>query len=170
MSQKRIVHLRVYKGKELNFDENRKVRNENHLIKSREDSNEFKSVLQFLPNNNYCKVEVEKVFTVSVDEKTGKESYQETDGNDIKEVVQKAFSNKPKAELTSEQKRIAELEAKIEALSNGKTQPKKEVVSEGEKQLEDYSMNELKEMYPNIADLGIRKKPDFIEKVRELES
>lgn len=117
--QKTVVHLRVYKGngrnEELSYDENRKVQNENILVKLTHDTLEWLNFIKNLKVLGYVKPTVEKVIE-------GKEENKELVATIQKEVDS---VNKPaEKEMTVEQKRIAELEAKLDALMNGGKAPK----------------------------------------------
>ncbi|WP_428743189.1 hypothetical protein [Tenacibaculum sp.] len=121
---KSIVHLRVYRphNNEARVlkDENGNILNENHLVKIEHNSFEW---LKYFKNVNvfYFKVEVEKVLKPTKDGK-----YEELkDIASYKKEVEDLLKPKTKVEQTPEQKRIAELEAKLDALVNEKTTAKK---------------------------------------------
>lgn len=166
MSQKRIVHLRVYRGREINYDKNGKVKNENHLIKSTEDSVEFNNVLKYISQSGYCKVEVEKVF-----KKTDK-GYEQVDSKEIEELVNEAINGKVvEKELTPDQKRIEQLERMVKELSDAK-QPKAKKQSEKPKgddlhelpkgkTIDNMSKKQLETSFPEIADLNPANLKEF---------
>ena len=173
MAQKRIVHLRVYRGERLSFDANGKVQNENHLVKTHEDSQEYKNLLTSLKISGYCKVEVDNVLKLEGG------SYNEVDAPDIAKEVKEAFeAPRQEKELTPDQKRIAELERKLEAVLTGKKEkPKKKKVETPEiyvpelpkgKTLDDLKRTELEDMFPNIQELNPANKTDFIAQVNEM--
>lgn len=110
--QNPIVHLRVYRpfgqSKGISYDENRKVQNENILVKLNHGVLEWNNYLKHIHANGFVKAIVEKV--MKGDKEIDKKAYQDE--------VDKAF--KPvEAPLTADQKRIADLEAKLEKLTNG---------------------------------------------------
>lgn len=161
MTKKPIVHLRVYKGiggnSNILKDGNGKIQNENHLVKEIYNTLEWSNYLKNIRVHGFVKVDVEKVI----------ENGEEISTEAIQKEVDSAMNPVADVPQTPDQKRIAELEAKIDALANGGNKAPEPIK---EKTLEDYTMNELKEMYPNVADLGIRSKTVFIEKVREFEA
>lgn len=122
--QRTVVHLRVYRpfnGENRIFlDEHRNVQNENHIVKLIHGTFDFLDYFKTV-NILFFKVELEKV-TV---EKDGKF----VDVNDIskyKQEVNELLNPVPVVELTPEQKRIADLEAKIEALTSANKTPVKQ--------------------------------------------
>ena len=110
---KKVVHLRVFKGKKILKDENGKVENENNRVSLTYESLEWKNYLKRLIANGFCKVEVEKLFEL-VD---GKYVPCEIP-NKIKEEVLIAHKGDQTIRLTPEQQKIADLEAKLEAFMN----------------------------------------------------
>lgn len=129
---KPIIHLRITVGKPL-FDESGKITNENHVVKIPHDTERWSNYLSQLPNMGLGKVEVEKVTQFNG------QSYE--DKPDLIESVSKELikSMTPKsAELTPDQKRIAELEAKLEALlsMNSKTLKESENDADLDEELE----------------------------------
>jgi hypothetical protein len=113
MGKKPVVKLRVYRGRELNYDQNGKVKNENHLVSLEHKSRNWVLFLKNLKLNGYCKVEVEKAFDVLDN------GYREIkDLKTFAEEVKNAFNSNIEKELTPEQKRIADLEAKLESFMN----------------------------------------------------
>lgn len=88
--EKKVVHLRVYKGAKMSYDENQKPQNENHLVKTPYDSLEWKNLMERLSGSGFVKVDVENVITLvnpGPDEK-GKDV---KDFSDIKKEVEIAF-------------------------------------------------------------------------------
>lgn len=114
MKTKKVVHLRVYKGNgkdlSLSYDENQNVKNENILVKLTHNTLEWNNYLKHIRVNGFVKAKVEKVL------QDGKE----VSTKDIAKEVENAINPVEKKELTYDQKRIADLEAKIDALSNQK--------------------------------------------------
>ncbi|WP_299116921.1 hypothetical protein [uncultured Winogradskyella sp.] len=137
--KKPIVHLRVYKsngmGNKVSYDENRKVQNENTLVKLQHNSLEWTNYLKNIRFLGYIKVDVEGAYLIDEanleDPKTT-----EVKGDVLKSItveVEQAFSGNKEVELTPEQKKIAELEAKIEALSKPKKSTNKPKTTAPEK-------------------------------------
>lgn len=134
---KRVVHLRVYKAygqsnKVVN-DENGIV-NENNICKLTHNTLEWKNYLKHLRVNGFVKAEVEKVIIPVSGGYDDVEDYE-----DISKEVKKAMSSVDKA-LTPEQKKIAELEAKLDAILNNtksKSKPTPTQVNEDKDALTD---------------------------------
>lgn len=106
MNKKATVRLRVYRGKKMSFNEHGQAQNENHTVTLVHDTLEWSNFMKYLRPNGYCKVEVEDV--------------QDGDKEAIAAEVTQAYEL-PKAALTPEQQRIADLEAKLEALTKGES-------------------------------------------------
>ncbi len=110
--EKPIVHLRVYlasgNGNTVSYDANKKVLNENILVKLVHDTLEWYNYLKHLKVNGFVKCTVENVL----------QNKKKIDSAKFQKEVDKAFEP-IKHELTPEQKKIAELEAKIEELAKG---------------------------------------------------
>lgn len=111
MGKKPIVELRVYRGAEMNYDANGIVKNENQTVTLEYQSRSWVLFMENLSRNGYCNVVVEKAYNPI------EGGYEE-----IKDIayltneVTKNFKNVKEVEMTPEQKRIAELEAKLEKL------------------------------------------------------
>ncbi len=118
-AKKPIVHLRVYKGLQLFYDANGKVMNPNQIVKLTHDTIEWKNFIKNLTSLGFNSIKVEKLLSGDTLEeiKISKE---------ISEEVENIFKKK-ETELTPDQKRIADLEAKIEALTK-KTLQKQELI------------------------------------------
>ncbi len=128
MGKKPILKVRVYRGTELNYDADANVKNENHLISLEHKSRNWVLFLKNILLNGYCKVEVEKGFTPK-----GNGEYDViNDISEFKAEVKEAFDSNIEVVLTADQKRIAELEAKIELLLK-KDNDKNEVSEKKEK-------------------------------------
>jgi hypothetical protein len=112
---KPIVHLRIYKGGKMMYDENGVVQNPNQLVKLKYGTLEWSNFLKNLPSMGFTSAKVEKV----LDEKTLDEI---PASNLMLEEVANVYKA-PAKELTADQKRIADLEAKLESLTN-QTKPK----------------------------------------------
>lgn len=114
MAKKSIVHLRVYKGNKLAFDENGTPLNENHAVKIAHGTLEWNNFLKMATKNGYCKVDVEKATSVEgwgEDEKISEIS----DVSRYKKEVEDAI--KPtEVVLSPEQEQIKKLEEQNKAL------------------------------------------------------
>lgn len=119
MAQKQIVHLRVYRGEDINYTSDGKIKNENQLVKITHNSVEWANFLRHLKSNRYGAVEVEKVLD-------GKDHEEVRDVSDIKKEVALAFSGAEKKVLTPEQQYIAELESKLKAIKEVKKDGREE--------------------------------------------
>jgi hypothetical protein len=114
--KKPIVHLRVFKGNQMMYDGNGKVLNPNQLVKLKHDTIEWKNFLNNLVASSYTSAKVEKALYVEYSD--GKETVEEADSliSDLqKEVDAKFFQEK--APLTPEQQQIADLTARLDALT-----------------------------------------------------
>lgn len=124
------VHLRVYRGKTMTYNAKGESTNENHVVKLEYNTAEYKRFLNMLRANGFIKAEVEKVLDLStkVEGKAKDEPgyYEEVaDFSDIQKEVDLALNpDGVEKELTPDQKRIAALEAKLEALTGGSAETK----------------------------------------------
>lgn len=131
---KKVIWLRVYKGKRILRAENGEVENENQIVKLTHNTLEWNNYLGNLPTTPYCKVEVVKVLQPSeevvetkvreglktVVRESIKINYKEVEITDaLKAEVLKAHKGVKEVKLTPEQIEIAELKAKVEKLING---------------------------------------------------
>ncbi len=140
MGEKPTISVRVYKGSKMSFDAKGNAQNENQSIKYVHDTVEWANFLKNISANGYCKVEVE---SVKVIEKVKENNffvdkvsdYENIDA--IKKEVEIAFKNQTEEKLTPEQQKIADLEAKLNALL-GK---KEEVVEEKPKKVKQETSN-----------------------------
>jgi len=122
---KPVVQLRVYKsngtGNQLSYNENREVLNENHLVKLIYNTLEWRNYLEYLRVHGFIKVLVERVLQPT------KEGYEEVkEFSNIQKEVDSAMNPQKEIALTPEQKKIAELEAKLNALTESKKPIKKQ--------------------------------------------
>lgn len=107
--KKPIIHLRVYKGLKLFYDENGKVMNPNQIVKLTHDTIEWKNFLKNVKSLGFNSVKVEKMLNGTTLEEIEISS-------EVAKEVENVF--KPKeVEMTADQKRIADLEARLEALT-----------------------------------------------------
>lgn len=118
------IHLRIYKGKTLSFDANGNSANENHIVTLIHDTAEYKKFLAYMLANGIIKAEVEKVFDLnsfnSEKEKSDPDYYSSIDDfSDIQKEFDEALKTETDKVLSPQEKRIAELEAKLESLING---------------------------------------------------
>lgn len=131
-NEKLSVHLRVYRGKTLSYNAQGEVTTENHLVKLEHNTAEYKRFLSMLRANGFIEVKVEKVLNISkpVEGKTKDEPgyYEEVkDFKDITKEVNLALNpDGAEKELTADQKKIADLEAKLDAFMNGGNKAKED--------------------------------------------
>lgn len=135
MGEKPTISVRVYKGKQMSFDAKGNAQNDNQSIKYVHDTVEWANFLKNISANGYCKVDVE---SVKIIEKVKENNffvdkvsdYENVDA--IKKEVETAFKNQTEEVLTPEQQKIADLEAKLNALLGLKEEKpsKKEVKKE----------------------------------------
>lgn len=162
MATKRIVHLRVFRGKEMNYSRDGKVKNVNQLVKLTYKSREWDNYLKHLLANGFCSVIVDKVLN-----EAGKEI---EIPNNIKAEVKTAshleIEEQPLSESQKEnielKKRIAEFEkaSKPEA-----EQPTKPIKEDGGMDLDKMNLSGLRKAFPTIK---ATSKEKFIEEVNKL--
>lgn len=173
MGKKPAVSLRVYKGQKMSYDEKGKVQNENQRVVLTHDTVQWKNFLKSLRANGYIRVEAEKIFYV--EPKKDADGYFKDEISEcpealvesIKAEIANAFEDK-KPELTDDQRRIAELEEKINKMMNGtpKKEPKiKEVevvaeVVEGESLRDTYIREVGKKPFGGWDDAKVQAKLD----------
>lgn len=125
MEKKPIVSLQVYKGKELSYNKDGSVQNENHPVKLEHNTISWRNFMKYLQANGYVDVKVNSAYHVDADDK--RTPYKDIDT--IKKEVKEALTPSVVRALTVEQVEIAELKAKVDALM-GKSPKKTEVVQE----------------------------------------
>lgn len=114
---KPTFQLRIYKGSEKMFNGSGKCLNENQKVTLVYDTLEWKNYFKYIGASGFGIIEVEKCFNGENEIETPKE---------IAEFISKVFLT-PEKELTTDQKRIADLEAKLESLTKkGTKEPKAE--------------------------------------------
>lgn len=139
--KKPIIRVRAFRGTELNYDANGKIKNENNTIAYEYGSKLWDLFLKNIKLNGYCKVNVESV----------KELIKDAEYKTIEDIskfekeVQDAFVGTVVEKLTPDQKRIAELEAKLELLINANSTEKETVKDE-----EVSDINVLREKYSEL--------------------
>jgi len=124
------VTLRTYRGKELDYNRDGSIKNDNQSVKLPYNSKSWHNFLKNIVANGYCEVEVEKIAEIER-EKTDdgfKENETLIENEQIVQEVKKAFE-KPEKPLTEQEKRIKMLEEKLEALTS---KPKKDKNKEKE--------------------------------------
>tara|TARA_R110000822_G_scaffold2062_3_gene9747 strand:- start:845 stop:1363 length:519 start_codon:yes stop_codon:yes gene_type:complete len=107
MGKKPIVKLRVYRGKQMNYNEDGSVQNENQLISVEHKSMQWRLTMKTLSIMGYCKVIVDHVLK---DENGEWEQYSKGIEDYSKEVSE-AYSPKSKIDKTADQLRIEQLES-----------------------------------------------------------
>lgn len=112
MEKKPTVSLQVYKGKELSYNKDGSVQNENHPVKIEHNTISWRNFMKYLRANGYVDVKVNSAYHVDADDK--QTPYKDIDT--IKKEVKEALSPTPIKVMTPEQKEIAELKAKVDAL------------------------------------------------------
>lgn len=112
MEKKPIVSLQVYKGKTLSYNKDGSVQNENHPVKIEHNTISWRNFMKYLCANGYVDVKVNSAYTVDADYK--QTPYKDIDA--IKKEVKEALTPTPIKVVTPEQKEIAELKAKVDAL------------------------------------------------------
>lgn len=152
MGKKPIIKLRCYRGTELNYDQDGKVKNENNLVSLEHGSKNWVIFMKNLSLNGFCKVEVEKGFKV-----LGNGEYEPIENlEEFTKEVAKNFKQEKEEVLTADQKRIAELEAKLEAFMNGDSKKETKVAKTEKVEVKTESnIDDVKKEYEKI----VGKKP-----------
>ena len=154
MGKKPIVKLRVYRGREMNFNEDGSSKNENQLISVEYKSMQWKLTMKNLPIMGYCKVIVDHV----LEDKGGLWVKTTESIKSYSKEVLEAYSPKSKAPKTADQLRIEQLEAKLEAFIS-----KKDVEEDVEEDVED-GLKKLQLEYFTL----MGKKPHHMKKAEGL--
>jgi len=125
-NSKLSVHVRVYRGKTMTYNAKGESTNENHVVKLEYNTAEYKRFLSMIRANGFIEAKVEKVLDLTK-KVEGKEKNEAGYYEEVKpfEDIQKEFDvalnpegvEKPQ---TAEQKQIAELTARLDALTGGK--------------------------------------------------
>lgn len=159
MGKKPVIKVRVYRGTELNYDANRNIKNENHLISIEHNSRMWVLFKKNVLLNGYCKVDVESAFVENEKGEYGEIKDISVYENEIKE----SFTDQANVKVSPQEARIAELEAKLDALVNAsKKESKKE--SKADDKYDD--LDDLRTEYEKV----VGKKPHHMsgeEKLRE---
>lgn len=166
MGKKPIVRLRVYKGQKMSFDETGKPQNENQKVTLTHDTVQWTNFMKNMRANGYARVDVENVeYIESVKGSDGffKDEVSKVDAetiDSIKAEVKNSFEVKV-AELTPEQKKIQELEAKINALASGSAKVKEEKPKKDVKDIEVNAETVNAEKKEDISDLRAEYEKKF---------
>ena len=180
MGKKPAISLRVYRGKQMSYDAQGKVQNENQLVKLTHDTKEWSNFMKNLVTNGYLKVDVEDVKLVEKVRVSDKEANdygffkdvisQYDDKEMIKKEVELVFNKQTQPSMSASERRIAELEAKINALLAQSEEavivkePKKEKVAKPDKKVMenlrvDYAeLNDGKKAFPGWDEDTLREK------------
>jgi len=154
------LKVKLDKGKIL-INEGREAKQNVETISLRHGVPEWYMFLKNITTMGVHKADLVNIFEIKKDEKSGFPSYEELDDKDLFAGIQKeltvAFKGEEKP-LTEDQKRIAELEAKIDALSGVKTVTPKESVApesngkeEAEAPEDEGELQELREEFEKIT-------------------
>lgn len=154
-NKKPIVHLRIFKGQELLYDGVGNLKTPSQIVKITHDTVEWKNFLKNLTASGYGMAKVEKVL-------------QEADGkfdevlipSEIVKEVENVFKA-PEKELTPDQKRIADLEAKLETMTKG-NKPQKGIDLLADLKKEFASMTDA---IPN-PDWGVQEYQDILTEMK----
>ncbi|GEJ46019.1 hypothetical protein [Chryseobacterium sp. ON_d1] len=121
------LKLRLYYGKQM-YDSKGNVVTRNECVSIQYDTLEYMNFMKHLNANGVSSVKVEKAY--NLDETTDKESVQSLNRyKEIEDVSEyendiKKYLEVPEKELTPEQKRIKDLEEKLESLLQNQQEPK----------------------------------------------
>jgi aspartate carbamoyltransferase regulatory subunit len=154
MGKKPIVKLRVYRGKQMNYNKDGSVQNENQLISVEYNSMQWKLTMKTLSIMGYCEVVVDHI----LEDKNSEWVKNDKDIADYNKEVEDAYNPKSKIPKTADQLRIENLEAKIEELLAIK-EPNEVVVEE-----DDSNLKELQLEYFELFE----KKPHHMMKAERL--
>lgn len=123
MEKKPIIKLRVYRGREVNYDAKGNVKNENHLVSLEHGSKNWVLFMKNLYLNGYCKVDVDSAWSAK---EGGYVEIKDTKSFEIE--VGNALNPEKEKVLTKEQLEIAELKKQMAELTGKKTKKEKKVV------------------------------------------
>jgi hypothetical protein len=110
MGKKPVVTLRVYRGKQMSYDAQGNVQNENQLIKLPHDTVEWTNFMKNITSNGYLKVDVVNYQFFE------KGEWKDSNKAMVEKELEINMTKQTEVALTDDQKRIAELEAKLEKL------------------------------------------------------
>ena len=110
MGKKPVVTLRVYRGRQMSYDAQGNVQNENQLIKLPHDTVEWTNFMKNITSNGYLKVDVENYQFFE------KGEWKDSNKAMVEKELEINMTKQTEVAMTDDQKRIAELEAKLEKL------------------------------------------------------
>jgi len=110
MGKKPVVTLRVYRGRQMSYDAQGNVQNENQLIKLPHDTVEWTNFMKNITSNGYLKVDVVNYQFFE------KGEWKDSNKAMVEKELEINMTKQTEVALTDDQKRIAELEAKLEKL------------------------------------------------------
>jgi len=119
---KQTIELKIFKGKEINYDASGKIKNVQQKLTLTHGDLQYPKHLANIKNLGICKVEVVAMY----DHKGEKIELTQAD---IDEAMKLIYSE-PVKELTPEQKQIAELTARLDAVTNPTPEVKTETSPE----------------------------------------
>ena len=131
MGKKPVVTLRVYRGRQMSYDAQGNVQNENQLIKLPHDTVEWTNFMKNITSNGYLKVDVENYQFFE------KGEWKDSDKAMVEKELEINMTKQTEVALTDDQKRIAELEAKLEKLLARDEKKSSKKVEVKEKPIED---------------------------------
>ena len=110
MGKKPVVALRVYRGRQMSYDAQGNVQNENQLVKLTHDTVEWRNFMKNITANGYLKVDVESVKFL--------ENNRWVDGKKdiIAKEVEMQMRKQTEVPMSAADKKIADLQAKVDAL------------------------------------------------------
>jgi hypothetical protein len=143
---RKVMWLKIFRGNEILYKADGTPSNENQIVKLLHGTLECSNYLKYLRGSGLCKVEV-----VRLQEQVGNEFRDIEIPDELREEVRLAHEGSDEVVLTDEQKRIKELEEKLNSLTEMmkiKSSPKEVVVEDVvEKSNGEVSLDDLKEMY-----------------------
>ena len=131
MGKKPVVTLRVYRGRQMSYDAQGNVQNENQLIKLPHDTVEWTNFMKNITSNGYLKVDVENYQFFE------KGEWKDSDKAMVEKELEINMTKQTEVAMTDDQKRIAELEAKLEKLLARDEKKSSKKVEVKEKPIED---------------------------------
>lgn len=131
MGKKPVVTLRVYRGRQMSYDAQGNVQNENQLIKLPHDTVEWTNFMKNITSNGYLKVDVENYQFFE------KGEWKDSDKAMVEKELEINMTKQTEVAMTDDQKRIAELEAKLEKLLARDEKKSSKKVEVEEKPIED---------------------------------
>lgn len=166
MGTKRIVHLRIYKGKELNYDSAGKIKNENQLVKLVYKSREWHNFLKHIIINGICSVVIE---TVLIEAGKGYREVKATK-DELAEVKKASVITAIKAPPSEAEIENIELKKKLEAYENRDMGEHGKEINQTNNPIikpEDMTFPELRRVFPKIKAKNHKK---FLEEIEKLNS